>query len=204
MSILLTLKRPFIWLMRFRHRCGYGVHSPFAFDLITNVFYEKTDYYAYSRLEKQEKQLHHAEESPLKVKRLLFRLVNRMQPSLLIDAGKPATASLYLKEAKKKLNYRKVTSPDECLFKQSEKIDFLYIHRHRDPAFVEEVFNRCLPYIHEETVFVLEGIGYSYAMKRLWRKLKSNNQVFVTFDLYDLGILFFDSNKFKQHYIVNF
>ena len=29
--ITLTLKRPFIWLSRFRHRCGYGVHSPFCF-----------------------------------------------------------------------------------------------------------------------------------------------------------------------------
>ena len=35
--ILLALKRPFIWLYRFRHRCGYGVHSPFAFNLITHT-----------------------------------------------------------------------------------------------------------------------------------------------------------------------
>ena len=40
--ITLTLKRPFIWLSRFRHRCGYGVHSPFAFSLITQVIYEST------------------------------------------------------------------------------------------------------------------------------------------------------------------
>lgn len=45
--ILLTLKRPFIWLYRFRHRCGYGVHSPFAFNLITHVIYESTAYYKY-------------------------------------------------------------------------------------------------------------------------------------------------------------
>ena len=38
--ITLALKRPFIWLRRFRHRCGYGVHSPFAFNLITQVIYE--------------------------------------------------------------------------------------------------------------------------------------------------------------------
>ena len=25
--ITLTLKRPFIWLSRFRHRCGYGAVS---------------------------------------------------------------------------------------------------------------------------------------------------------------------------------
>ena len=45
--ITLTLKRPFIWLSRFRHRCGYGVHSPFAFNLITQVIYESTPYYKY-------------------------------------------------------------------------------------------------------------------------------------------------------------
>ena len=40
--ITLALKRPFIWLRRFRHRCGYGVHSPFAFNLITQVIYENS------------------------------------------------------------------------------------------------------------------------------------------------------------------
>ena len=55
--ILLTLKRPFIWLYRFRHRCGYGVHSPFAFNLITHVIYESTAYYKYEELAKAQKQL---------------------------------------------------------------------------------------------------------------------------------------------------
>ena len=54
--ILLTLKRPFIWLYRFRHRCGYGVHSPFAFNLITHVIYESTAYYKYEELAKAQKQ----------------------------------------------------------------------------------------------------------------------------------------------------
>ena len=48
--MLLALKRPFIWLYRFRHRCGYGVHSPFAFNLITHVIYETTPYYKYKEL----------------------------------------------------------------------------------------------------------------------------------------------------------
>ena len=36
-----TLKRGWVWLKRFRHRKGYGVHSPFAFDFITRVIYGK-------------------------------------------------------------------------------------------------------------------------------------------------------------------
>ena len=57
MNLLLCLKRPFIWLSRFRYRCGYGVHSPFAFSLITDVIYEKMPYYAYDSLEKEQKKI---------------------------------------------------------------------------------------------------------------------------------------------------
>ena len=90
MNIILALKRPFIWLSRVRHRCGYGVHSPFAFELITCLFYEKTPYYAYKELAQEEKKQkrNHGKgwrNESLKVKRLLFRLVNRIQPGTIID-----------------------------------------------------------------------------------------------------------------------
>ena len=55
MNLLYYLKRPFIWLSRFRYRCGYGVHSPFAFSLITDVIYEKMPYYAYDLLKVEQK-----------------------------------------------------------------------------------------------------------------------------------------------------
>ena len=89
--ILLTLKRPFIWLYRFRHRCGYGVHSPFAFNLITHVIYESTAYYKYEELAKAQKQLELEKDKrwkyeSKKVKRLLFRLVNYAQPETIVDA----------------------------------------------------------------------------------------------------------------------
>lgn len=205
MNIIQTLKRPFIWLIRIRKRCGYGVHSPFAFDLITNVFYEKAAYYAYAELREEEKRLRFsADHSSTKVKRLLFRLVNRVQPQLLVDAGSSSAASLYLRAAKKEINYTKVDSTEKCVFKPNEQIDFLYIHRYHHPSFVEEIFNRCLPHTHEQTVFVIEGIGYSRKMRKLWKRMIKNDKVFVTFDLYDVGILFFDSQKIKQHYLVNF
>ena len=50
----------------------------------------------------------------------------------------------------------------------------------------------------------VQGICYSKKMKTLWNQLKEDERVGVTFDLYDLGLLFFDKTKIKQHYIVNF
>lgn len=40
-----------------RHRKGHGIHSPFVFNLITNVFLDKKDYPEYKIIEQQIKQL---------------------------------------------------------------------------------------------------------------------------------------------------
>ena len=98
MNLLLCIKRPFIWLSRFRYRCGYGVHSPFAFSLITDVIYEKMPYYAYSSLKKEQKKMIRERgwtKGSQKVNRFLFRLVNRVQPDTIIEVGRPSSTTLY-------------------------------------------------------------------------------------------------------------
>lgn len=209
MYISLSWKRPFVWLLRFRHRCGYGVHSPFAFDFITNVVYEKTPYYAYKTLAEEEKKLPAARRrrgagESLKVKRLLFRLVNRVQPAVIVDAGVPSAASLYLQAASRRADYAEAASLSELFLEQGVPVDFLYLHDFRHPEFVEEVFRVCLPRTTPRSVVVVEGIAYNGPMRRLWKRMREDERVGVTFDLYDVGILFFDRTKIKQHYVVNF
>ncbi|MBQ8192346.1 MAG: hypothetical protein IJZ45_11435, partial [Bacteroidaceae bacterium] len=105
MNLIQTLKHPWVWLCRFRHRCGYGVHSPFAFNLITQVIYQRTPYYGYAELRAEEKRLvpqkgRQWRYESMKVKRLLFRLVNEVQPTTVFDVGTLAASALYLKAAK--------------------------------------------------------------------------------------------------------
>ncbi|WP_455585120.1 hypothetical protein [Bacteroides sp.] len=209
MNIILTLKRPFIWLSRIRHRCGYGVHSPFAFELITCLIYEKTPYYAYKELaaeEKKQKRAHGRgwKSESCKVKRLLFRLVNRMQPDTIVDFGIPSSSSIYLQSGKVAADYTFASELSELFLEAGVPVDFLYIHLYRNPALVEEVFRICAARSTQQSVFVISGIHYSKEMKKLWKRLKADEQVGITFDLYDVGILFFDKTKIKQHYIVNF
>ena len=49
---MLLLSNPYIWLRRIRHRNGYGVHSPFAFNFIKQVLEEHDAYYAYSAIDR--------------------------------------------------------------------------------------------------------------------------------------------------------
>ena len=56
--------------IRFRHKRGFGVHSPFVFDLITNVIKERNLYNDFERIETRDK----LRSSEKKLCRLLFRL----------------------------------------------------------------------------------------------------------------------------------
>lgn len=203
---MLGLKRPFIWIARFRHRCGYGVHSPFAFSLITDVIYERRPYYAYRVLDEKYRVLSRKWEWAMKdtkVNRLLFRLVNRFQPEIILEASRGPEASLYLRTPKPLSIYAFTTTPDFSSFTES-RIDFLYLNHYEHPDFVEDTFRRAVERAAAGSLFVVRGIGYSEPMKELWRRFQADERVGITFDLYDVGLLFFDRSKIKQHYIVNF
>lgn len=209
MNGFFLLKRPFIWLARFRHRCGYGVHSPFAFDLITNVIYERTPYYAYSSLEAEQKKMsansgRKWKHESKKVSRLLFRLVNYIQPDTIVDAGTLSASSLYLQAGHAKADYVGASDLSELFLEKDTPVDFLYLHHYRNEEFVEQVFDLCASRTTGRGLFVIEGIRYTKKMKALWKKIQQDDRTGITFDLYDLGIVFFDRTKIKQHYLVNF
>lgn len=207
MSLVLSFKRPFIWFSRFRKRCGYGVHSPFAFSLITDVIYEKRPYYAYRLLERKQQALSGKRTwqwGSKKVNRLLFRLVNRMQPNTIIEVGCTSASSLYLQGAKPSAGYLFATDLTELFLDADASIDFLYLNDETRPELVEEVFRTCVGRLPADGICVIRGICYSKAMRMLWDQLKEDEHVGISFDLYDLGLLFFDKTKIKQHYIVNF
>ncbi|MES2591321.1 MAG: methyltransferase domain-containing protein [Bacteroidota bacterium] len=88
----------------------HGVHSPFVFDLLMNVVYNRTEYYSYKSIEgireellnskklikfqqgkseaqKSVSKLTEQYERPAKYGQLLFRLVNHFQPQQIIELG---------------------------------------------------------------------------------------------------------------------
>ncbi len=200
---------PWVWFRRITHRRGYGVHSPFAFNFITRVVYERTPYYKYADLRAEEKRRKRTEcagwrYEPLKVKRLLFRLVNYARPRTIIDAGCLSASSLYLKAGSVYADYTGARELDDLFLEAGVPVDFLYIHDFRRPDFVQAVFDICASRVCETSMFVIEGIGYTSSMRELWERMKKDDRVGITFDLYDLGILFFNKKMNKQHYIVCF
>ena len=115
-----------------------------------------------------------------------------------------AASSLYLKAAKEGADYTPAADLSELFLESGASVDFLYLHDYRRPEFVEEVFRICADRTAQTSVFVIEGIRYTSRMRAVWRRISRHEKAGITFDLYDLGIIFFDKTRIKQDYIVNF
>lgn len=197
---------PWVWLARFRYRCGYGVHSPFAFAFITGVVYEKGTYYDYRRLDN----LHGAYTRvlglrPRKCARLLFRLANYAHPAVLVAWEASPTVQAYLASGCRSARFVALEGPDAGDAARSavgEARPLLLYLEGRPGA--EAVFRQLRPCLTPGSMLVLVGIHRRTACRTLWRRLLAEDAVGATFDLYDYGVVFFDRRRNRQHYIVNF
>lgn len=172
------LTNPFIWLYRIRHRCGYGVHSPFAFCFITEVIYETTSFYAYMELDKS---LSYKDRFRVrKVLHLLMRISNWRQPDVIACLSSSVHVAHYLAAGCRKARIID-HFPDETI----------------DLCWIEEPNDEVLTHFDEQSVLVLNNLNKH---KEWFTSLPA----IVSFDLYDVGIAFFDNKYNKQLYIINF
>lgn len=200
----LHLLRPLRWLLRFRHRCGYGIHSPFAFGFVTGVVYETAAYYGYERLHRalrvkrasrrpsRQLQGHGSPPPPTlreKDYRLLMRVANFAQPqrSLIHPAGDPLVGlALHLGCTH--------TLPQEG----GGEADLIYTDAAAaDPAAL-------LDRLSEGGVLIVADTVTNTARRDAWRRVKRHPKAQVTFDLADFGIAFARTDLQRQHYLVNY
>ncbi len=169
---------PVIWLRRFRHRKGYGVHSPFAYQFLRGVVYETNPYYIYNVLDSELPTWHR-----FRIRRhlhLLTRCVNWHQPRLIVVPTAGVSVMKYLRAGCRKA---------ECLRDWPEgEVDFCFLE-HPDDALLQ--------HIGKHTLLVMDNL-------RQHREWFDRLPSVVSMDLWDIGIAFFDPHYNKQHYIVNF
>ena len=190
--------RPLRWLRRFRKRCGYNIHSPFAFNFVTGVIYEAGRFYAYSALESQGVNV--PKRARLKDDRLVFRVVNFAEPKRIVAYGPDSEAFRhtcdYIRAARNcplcvnpRIDELKATPPD-----------FLYTDCEDWKAHVDHF----LPHIHDRSALLIKGIYRSKASLQAWKQLVAQPEVRVSFDLYDFGICFFEKRLNKEHFVINY
>lgn len=85
-----------------------------------------------------------------------------------------------------------------------EKIDFVFIDgNHRKQATLD-YFELCLPKIHENSVLIFDDIYWSAGMKEAWEEIKNHPKVMLSIDLFWIGLVFFKSDRVKEHFKIKF
>lgn len=85
-----------------------------------------------------------------------------------------------------------------------EKLDFVYFDANHTYAATRAYFEACITKAHSKSVFVFDDIHWSGDMERLWDFIKSDSRVIVSFDVFGMGIVFFNPDIPKQSYKILF
>lgn len=195
--------RPIVRLLRFRHRCGYGIHSPFAWAKVTGVIYERDLYYAYAPLLTAHPMGGGRHDGmTLGDLRLLFRLSNDTHPRrghIVIRKGLAAPAA-YLKSGCKSCQWTTADSAKPTL-PAAETLDFVYLDA---PEVWPALAQQAVEQLSDGGALVIRGIHRKAADRAAWRRLQAQQQVRVTFDLYEFGLVYVEQRLNKEDYLISY
>ncbi len=185
------------WLRRIKYCRGFGVQSPSAYRFIRYVINEHYPYYAYDELRKE---LPRLDSLTRKRMELYFRVANFRQASLWLDfCERNDVIATYVGRGCHATQVRRITD-----LRQITADDRIEVLRICPTAGSEAVLEAALQQADDRTLFVIEDIGYNDTAKRMWHTLLESDITSVSYDLYYLGIAFFDRKRYKANYVVNF
>ena len=185
-------------IYRYRHNRGYGVQSPYAFHFVTGVLAEKHPYYAYPAINSAAKKCGYNAT----LARMLFRIANYAHPQNIIMCAPCEAVACALTMACPSagallLGGNDASQQIERAFEQECTTGLLYVG---DSPACATVVEQALGHVSSSSVIIVDGIHRTREKEEWWQGVKQNDAVAVTFDLYSMGVLFFDKSYKKQHY----
>jgi hypothetical protein len=211
---------------KIKHRKGYGVHSPFAYAVITEVIEERNAYYAYQRMRRLYPK---GGVLPFKVACLLFRLANRFRvrtvleigcdggysllPLLLVDSHNQVTSvatACQRGETERHLtafhgSLNRVGFAESLPSLPDDYVaDMVVVNGLPDGMDPQIFLGWIQQHTHEQSLFFVRGIQPGHQLEQFWDGVCECDRIEVTMDLYDYGLAIRRPHFFKQHYVVSF
>lgn len=259
MNRLFAVKAYIYYRFKARHREGFGIHSPFVFKLLNDIFYEKSAYYCYESIEKLRHALLKNKEQievedfgegrykvrtiasitkksvkSIKYAQLLFRLSNMNSTHTMLELGTAlGITTTYLASANTKAHVITIEGDRQlCNYAQKnfeqlkrtnislycgkiddllpgllasiDQLDFVFFDANHTKEATLRYAAWCFPKTHSKTIFVMDDIHWSASMEEAWKIIKQDKRVRLAIDIFEMGILFFNTDITKQEYVVSF
>ncbi len=171
---------------------------------------------------------------PKKQAQLLFRLVNYLKPVNILEIGTSlGITSSYLASVNSKakittlegckeqlniaksvfssLNIKNIESicgefsnTLPIVLKNIKNLDFVFFDGNHSREATQAYFELCLPYTHNETIFIFDDIHLNNEMEAFWIELIERKDISVSLDLFHMGIVFFKKELTKENLILRF
>lgn len=188
--------------MRIIRRYGFGIQSPWAYSLVTNVLFDKSKYYAFDELKD-------LDSKNAKNNEQIFRIINAIKPCEIIilhdsnNINNAETTKKYIERASKTIRIELIeTKNNNIVDTFTNNYPF---HRIFSMIYVMTSIHSTslLPWltyghINDKSIIIIEDIKIKN--KTLWTQILNEQKATATFDLGKRGIAFFDSKRVKQNY----
>ena len=170
---------------------------------MTGVIYERGLYYAYAPLLTAHPMGGGRHDGmTLGDLRLLFRLSNDTHPRrghIVIQKGLAAPAA-YLRSGCKSCQWTTADSAKPTL-PAAEALDFVYLDA---PEAWPALARQAVEQLSDGGALVIRGIHRKAADRAAWRRLQAQQQVRVTFDLYEFGLVYVEQRLNKEDYLISY
>lgn len=97
-----------------------------------------------------------------------------------------------------------IDSTLEEVLNKTEKLDVVFFDANHRSEAVLHYFDMCLSKVHNDTIFVVDDIYWSEDMEKAWQTIKAHSKVTSTVDIFQMGIVFFNSHLHKKHYKLHY
>ena len=90
------------------------------------------------------------------------------------------------------------------LIQQIPQIDLLFIDANHQYQATINYYNLAKSKVHKNTIIVFDDIHWSEGMQQAWNEIRQDPDIRLAIDIFHMGIVWFNTDIPKQHYIVAF
>lgn len=192
-----------------RHRHGHGLHSPFAYHLVTDVIEEGYPYYAYREVEDIRASLSRRVRRqclPWKQGRMLFRLSLYLQPDNILEVGQgDGVTAQYLQRGCLKASFIYMDQVREQAIR-SAMGDYPCALAVFYPSLTADELTRsavvAADRLERRGAMVVLGIHDSRDKHQVWQQLAGNPRVSLAIEAFGCGWLFYREDIPSQAYFL--
>ena len=90
------------------------------------------------------------------------------------------------------------------LIQQIPQIDLLFIDANHQYQATIDYYRLAKTKTHKNTIIIFDDIHWSEGMQQAWNEIRQDPDIRLSIDIFHMGIVWFNTDIPKQHYIVAF